>query len=88
MAATRTISGLVALLGLMAAGCSTPAKVSGPEDARYVVDEDRPLAGYLEHRGRRYRVDHLFDARQRAASRDPFVRQFDPRNTLADWAGL
>ncbi|MHC4063193.1 MAG: hypothetical protein ACYSUI_01645 [Planctomycetota bacterium] len=48
-------------------------------------DAERPLVGYLQHRGRLYRIGDLLDPRLRAPSDDPFVREFDPDHM---WAGF
>ena len=65
-------------------------------DAKRVDDTERPSLGTLEHRGTRYELRDLFDPAYRAASEDPFARDFDPLRLLAAehvalpviWAGL
>ncbi len=48
-----------------------------------------PSLGALEHRGRRHELRDLLGADYRAASNDPFVRDFDPDRAVAVvWAGL
>ncbi len=41
--------------------------------------------GYLEHRGQMYALEDLMDPAYRAASSDPFVREFDLDGI---WAGI
>jgi hypothetical protein len=44
---------------------------------------DRPPLGVLEHRGRFYDLRDLMNPDYRAASTDPFVRDFSPDTVLA-----
>lgn len=84
----RVIGATVLLLGLAVVGCAVTPKAtdSGKGDA---FDGVKPSAlGYLEHRGRLYRLEDLLDPRFRAASADPFVREFTARGLHAVWAGL
>jgi len=83
-----TVIGVTLSLGLMAVGCSTPAKVSVGPGGGLADEGGRAWLGYLKHREWVYRLEDLLDPRYRAASDDPFVRQFEARHMYADWAGL
>ncbi len=82
------IIGAMFLLGILASGCSTPAKVSVGPGGRLADERGRAWLGYLKHRERVYRLEDLLDPHYRAASDDPFAREFEPDNVYADWAGL
>ena len=45
---------------------------------------EMPTVGYIECRGRLYKIDDLLDADYRAKSKDPFVRDFRPDTVYAD----
>ena len=88
MTGKRVIGAVILSFGLTAAGCSTPARVSGGPGSTGAGENGQAWLGYLKHRERLYRLDELLDPRYRAASDDPFVRQFHPDGMYADWAGL
>jgi hypothetical protein len=88
MAGKYVIAGTTLLLGLIIAGCVTPAQVTERPRSEPTEEKGRAWLGYLMHRARVYRLDDLFDPQYRADSKDHFVRQFQPDETYADWAGL
>lgn len=63
-------------------GAPSPQE-SAPLDAKLIDAKGRASLGVLEHRGTRYELRDLFDPAYRAASEDPFSRDFDPLRLLA-----
>jgi hypothetical protein len=55
-----------------------------PPTAQLIHDHSNDKLGFLEHRGKRYWVKDLMNPAYRAASDNPFVRQFD---RMEKWAG-
>ena len=88
MRAIHVLGLLTLLTGLATAGCAAPASVSELRSAGLIDEKGRPSLGYLEHRGRIYPLNQLLDPEYRAASDDPFVREFRPQRIHANWAGL
>lgn len=75
----RRIRALVVSLLLIAAAVYLASAPTTPAPRYRLPDE----VGFLEHRGKRYFLNDLFDPAYRAASDDPFVKQFDEAEKLA-----
>jgi hypothetical protein len=88
MVTRHMLSAAALLLGLVVAGCSTRSKVAPGSGGVLLDGMERSSLGYLQHRGRVYRLEDLLDPRFRAASDDPFVQQLRLDKLYASWAGL
>ena len=74
---------LTLLVVAVGTGCGA-AQSSTPTPSIIQAEvHDRPPLGVLEHRGRFYDLRDLANPDYRAASTDPFVRDFNPDTVLA-----
>ncbi len=95
-----TLIATVMLLAATGLSCGlqgpTSHRNAATVDAKLIDAMGRASLGVLEHRGRRYELRDLLDPAYRAASEDPFSRDFDPFRLLAAdhvapptiWTGL
>ncbi|HKQ48885.1 MAG TPA: hypothetical protein VJZ71_12515 [Phycisphaerae bacterium] len=77
----RRIRVIVVLTLLIAGTVYLASPPPTPPPMRYRLPDE---VGFLEHRGKRYFLNDLFDPAFRAASDDRFVKQFDEGLKVAD----